>query len=153
MTWFSFSSWRHWLVFETWGYLHLLNKRCSFRLLLLFGLIISQHNFTEPDSFNEIFRDIADFFPFQSVIQEEWVWLLFLKIINLIDLRVDYFVEVISNFLKVGLSFMDVNGLDFLLENSIHWLFPLINAFDTMNSENPQVRYFLFKGFTYFSRC
>jgi hypothetical protein len=46
---------------------------------------------------------------------------------------------------------MNVDGLDFHLENSLKWLFPLINTLNAMNGENSEMRDFLFERFTHFS--
>jgi hypothetical protein len=47
----SFSSWRHGFIFDTRRNFHFLDQWCSFGLFF-FGLIFSEHYFTEADSFD-----------------------------------------------------------------------------------------------------
>ncbi len=134
----SFSSCRHGLIFDAGRDFHFLDEWGSFGFLF-FGLILSEHDFTEADSLDEVFGDIADFFALNGVIEEEGVGFFFLKVVDLVDFGVDNFMKVIDDFLKVRLCIMNVDRLNFLLKNGLKGLFPLINALNTVNGENAQM--------------
>ncbi len=115
-----------------------MNKWSSFGLLL-FVFILSEHNLAKSDSFDEIFGDIADLLAFKGIIKEEGIRLFFLKVVNLVDFRINNFMKVIDDFLQIRFSIMNVDGLDFLFKNSFKRLLPLINTLNAMDGQNPKM--------------
>lgn len=58
--------------------------------------------------------------------------------------------KIFSNLFQIRFGFVNINGLYFVLENRLHRLFPLINAFDTMDRQNPEMGNLFLKNFTHF---
>ena len=113
--------------------------------MVVVGVFWEEH-LAEPDSFDDIFGDVAHLFAFTGIVEEENIWFFDLESVNLCNFAVNDRVVVFGDFRKVRFSVVSEGELGITRQDYFDWLFPLVDTLYTVHGQDAEMAYFLLKG-------